>query len=414
MNRVEMETELEDIVRSISFPRYSGTDGWKKAREILLSHFKRLGFNHSEESFTASDFFMRRVNTLPYFITGIYVAILTIVNVFFVIPVASILMGAFLVVIAFTIEKIIQAIKYPVIHSKFGIKHEATNILIENPVRKKTENPRHVLYFIAHTDSKSETPSPHVLFTIIYLSIFFGSIIVGIHSVTRGLVLLLDAGAKETSPFHPHLSYGFVIAFVDALRVITRYGPGKSPGANDDGTGIAILMMLEKEMERQTLALVDFKCVLVGAEELGEVGTHHFILAREEQGVMLNPRRDHFVIIDGIAGNNMYYFTREGWRMRPFSAFLVPLFDNFLQEQDGLGDISFKSMWMPPPVNTDHSAVIFHGQDAFVIASSENVSHTPEDTPDNVNFTAVAALARALQDFIMYIDTSLEKPDHRA
>lgn len=414
MNRVEMERELEDIVRSISFPRYSGTDGWKKAREILLAHCKRLGLNHAEESFTASDFFMRRVNTLPYFFTGLYVAFLTIVNVFFVNPVASMVMGGLLVVIAFTIEKIIQAIKYPVMHSKFATKHDAANILIDNPARNHPENPRHVLYFIAHTDSKAETPSPHVFFTIIYLSIFFGSIIVGIHSITRGLFLLLDTSSNGTSiPYLP-LLYGFAIAFVDALRVITRYSPEGSPGANDDGTGIAILMMLEKEMERQTLAHVDFKCVLVGAEELGEVGTHHFISSREEKGVTLNPRRDHFVIIDGIASKNMYYFTREGWRMRPFSPFLVPLFDNFLQEQDGLGDISFKSMWMPPPVNTDHSAVVFHGQDAFVIASSENVSHTPEDTPDNVNFTAVATLARTLQDFVLYIDASLEKPVHHA
>jgi hypothetical protein len=64
-------------------------------------------------------------------------------------------------------------------------------------------------------------------------------------------------------------------------------------------------------------------------------------------------------------------------------------------------------MWMPPPVNTDHSPIVKLKYPCFVFASPEKVSHTKEDTPEKIDYHGVSKFYQFLITLLHQIDVNL-------
>lgn len=398
-----ISSEFERIVKRLAFPRFSGSDSFYKGTEIIKEEAKQLGFQPKEEKFRTSDFFMVQINRLPYFFLGIYVCLLSVLSAFNIAPWIKIIMSCILLLMAFTIEGIIQALKYPAMYSKFADLHESENIILDPKFENSGDKTN--LFVLAHTDTKSEAPSPHNLFTIIYISTFVGSLILGVHILVFSIIQAFSSSATGHSPLV--FFYGLLFGIIDMLRILTKYFPGESPGANDDAIGVAISLHLQKYFSHpdQELENMNLVCVLTGSEELGEAGAYNFVKMHKNN---LDKKNTQFLVLDGITGNEIYYFTSMGLSKKPFSPiFLKSVAEMRSKKHPATEKIDFIKMWMPPPVNTDHSPVMELGYDVFVFASPEDVSHSPKDTPENINYQGVAEFYNFLKALLIHIDKRL-------
>lgn len=402
-NLKEIACELEDIVRKLAFPRFSGTPDIEKAENIIIKECERRTINPKIESFKTSDFFMVHINKIPYFLIGVYVVILSILMITNINQYLAFILGVCLLIFSFSIEGFIRMLKYPSMYSKFAKIHESHNIILNTDYESNNLNKTNI-FILAHIDSKSEKPKPNPLFLVIYLSVQMGSIIFSIHIVVFALYQIVSQGAFLHGTWI--FSYGLAFGFIDMLRILTKYYPGDSFGANDDAIGVGICLILQKYFNESEHKLknVNICCILTGSEELGEAGAYNFLKSKINY---LKPEKNHFLILDGLSGNTIYYFPSYGVKRRPFSLLFLNAIESLIkQNYDSTKNLKFIRMWMPPPVNTDHSPIVKLNYPAFVFASPEKVSHTKEDTPEKIDYEGVAEFYLCLIDILKYIDSN--------
>ncbi|MBN2153452.1 MAG: M28 family peptidase [Candidatus Lokiarchaeota archaeon] len=390
---------IEALVRKLSFPRYVGTANEARARQIIKEECTALGLGYEPDPFKTSDFFMKYINTVPYFIVGLYVLVFTVLAIVVAGPALVLVLGAALLVLSFSIEAILHAVKYPAMYCRFARVVDTENIVIE----KKAAGsglPSHSIFFLAHSDSKTEKPDPQRWFVLEYLAISFGSWALAAHAIVYGVLGLLAGGVIPHAP--GWFFYGIAIAVVDMLRISTAYYEGDSPGASDDAIGVAIVLELMNRLSSESFQHVNVTGVITGAEEVGEAGAYQFIMKRAGK---LDKRACHFIAIDGMCKSRVRYFTSFGYTFKKFSPLVRRALENLVAKgDDSTTGISFSRSWMPPPVNTDHSAVFKLGYEAFLLESNVGVTHTAKDTPDVIDYGFAARFVEFLASLVKEID----------
>lgn len=390
---------MESFVRRLSFPRFVGTANEARARQIIKDECKALELSCDIDPFKTSDFFIKYINTVPYFIMGLYVLVSSILILVIPDPVMMLVLAGILLVLVFTIEDILHAVKYPAMYCRFARIVDTENILIE---KKVTGNPEGIqnVFFMAHSDGKTEKPDPNRWFVIEYLSISFGSMALAAHAITFSVLFLLAGGVPPHAP--GWFFYGIILAVIDMLRISTAYYEGDSPGASDDAIGVAIELALMKRLASESFHKVNVTSVVTGAEEVGETGAYQFIKKREGT---LDKERSHFIVIDGMCKEHVRYFTSFGYRFKRFSPLVRRAVENVIaRNHESIKDVDFSRSWMPPPVNTDHSAVVKLGYMAFVMESNVGVTHTARDTPDVIDYAFAGKFVEFLVAMLHELD----------
>lgn len=391
---------MERVVRRLAFPRFSGTEHIQKAEEILLDECKQLKISPITETFQTSSFFMQRINQIPYFLLGVLVLITAILAIVNVSVILLLILAIMLIILSLAIEKIIRLLKYPMMYSKWAKQYSSHNFVL-SPQSLYTDKVN--LFFLAHLDSKSEQPHPHPLFLLIYVSAQVGTLVFAINLIVYAIYHLVIPAEFLGSSWV--FVYGLVLGFFDMLRIMTKYNEGKSPGANDDAIGCAICLLLQQYFNANPLKNVNVIPVITGSEEVGEAGTYNFIKSKNPP---LDKTKNHFIALDGITGKNIYYFPAQGLLKTPFSPLVLKGIEDLIRNKDSsLTNLHLIRMWMPPPVNTDHSPVVALGYPAFVLASPENVSHSEQDTPDKINYQEVESFVDFVIALIHQIDKNL-------
>ncbi len=93
-----------------------------------------------------------------------------------------------------------------------------------------------------------------------------------------------------------------------AAEITGRY----TPGANDNGTGVALALWLASEYAARPEtfpAECDLRFVFTGSEEAGCRGMKAFLQSRREP---LDPRRERFVNLDNLGAGAVTYLSGEG------------------------------------------------------------------------------------------------------
>ncbi|MHA1714403.1 MAG: M28 family metallopeptidase [Promethearchaeota archaeon] len=405
----DFSKELKSIVDNISFPRHAGTKGDAKIRAILKGMCEGFRLNPKEETFNASNLFMYVVNRIPYFVFGLFILAFTIINIFFTMPIISIVFGCGLLLISFCMEGIIRALKYPVIF-KSKEQYQTGNIIVSpDPMKltpKDAGSNKVNIFLVAHSDSKSEKPNPHVLFLIQAISISFGTWIYCLHAIIFSIILEFSCeSSMQNMQFRYFFLYGFVLGVIDATRVFTRYG-NESDGACDDATGVAVVLLLIREIKNVRFKNIRVIGLITGAEEVGEVGAYSFIKKHHDD---LPRNLTEFIIVDGLKSKNIKYSSTFGLKFKTLSKLLTSTMKTFL-ESGGVKSscLNVKATWIPPPVNTDHSAFIKFGYPAMILTSTEVVSHTKKDTSQNIDYDALSDFLNFMLDYLDFVDNHLE------
>jgi hypothetical protein len=391
---------IEAFVRKLSFPRFVGTANEARARQLIKDECTVLGLGYGLEPFKTSEFFMKYINTIPYFLMGLYVLAFTILSMMIPNPIMVLVMAGVLLVLVFTIEGIIRAVKYPAMYCRFAKSVDSENVVIEKKAAGSGTGTQNI-YFLAHSDGKTERPDPQRWFVLEYLAISFGSMALAAHAIAYGVLGLLAGGVFPHEP--GWFFYGIILAVIDMLRISTAYYEGDSPGASDDAIGVAIEIELMKRLASESFQHVNVTSVITGAEEVGEAGAYQFIKKRTGT---LDKETCHFIAIDGMCNNHVRYFTSFGYAFKKFSPLVRRAVEDLIAaKHESIKDISFSRSWMPPPVNTDHSAVVKLGYKAFVMESNVGVTHTSKDTPDVVDYAFAAGFVEFLAALVREIDT---------
>lgn len=166
-----------------------------------------------------------------------------------------------------------------------------------------------------------------------------------------------------------------------------------TPGATDNATGIAVLLILAELLEDYSgdkqIELVAFN----GEDYYAVPGQMNYIMANQDKfdNILLN------INIDGVA-------YKEG--KSTFSFFDLPcnIHKKSLEIIREHSEITEGVLWP----QGDHSIFIQHGRPAIAISSqwftentnSQDVVHTPKDNIDIVDFNKIVDIAEAINDLI--------------
>ncbi|MDF2628751.1 MAG: hypothetical protein K0R39_2582 [Symbiobacteriaceae bacterium] len=107
------------------------------------------------------------------------------------------------------------------------------------------------------------------------------------------------------------------VAFLLYCKVTGRY----INGANDNGTGAALLLSLADHFAAAPLSDTELWFVLTGAEEVGTRGMKHFM-----RGAALDRASTMFINLDNLGGGKLHYLLGEGMlAFRPYGADMTAL-----------------------------------------------------------------------------------------
>lgn len=172
---------------------------------------------------------------------------------------------------------------------------------------------------------------------------------------------------------------------------IGKIGPAIFPGANDNASGVAMLLELAsyfsqpENRPRYTLAFICF-----AAEEAGLLGSTYFVRNPE-----FPLRQIHFVLNLDLLGAG-----QEG--VTVVNATAEPQAFDLLKTVNESGGWNLPIQARGPAANSDHHPFAQRGVPAFFLyARGPNGGyHNPQDTPDKINQEATPQVFGLLADFV--------------
>lgn len=182
---------------------------------------------------------------------------------------------------------------------------------------KERRDASRTLVFTCHLDTQHATPFFHPRFVphlVRYMNLAYGSI--GLMPLALGLHwafpeaawsawLVVGAGLLLMA----HLSFLLTCALTG--RFIN--------GANDNGTGSALVLALAERFARDPLPGVRMHFVLTGAEEVGTRGMKRFM-----RQASYDKESTYFINLDNLGGGDLHYLLGEGMTYyHPYSTHLV-------------------------------------------------------------------------------------------
>ncbi len=174
------------------------------------------------------------------------------------------------------------------------------------------------------------------------------------------------------------------------------------PGANDNLSGVATLMVIAEALASRPLETTDVLLVSTGAEEAGLEGARGFFARHRDE---LRRRQAKVICVDTVGARDLTLIGGEGTlRVRPYSADLRARVRAAAEAlgYPGIREISFRGA-------TDGAVARKHGFDAVAIASLDGDSfpstyHWPTDRPESLDQETIADAASVCLKVIEGID----------
>ena len=161
-----------------------------------------------------------------------------------------------------------------------------------------------------------------------------------------------------------------------------------SPGANDDASGVAVLLALAEHVTNQPPGGLEVWFLSTGSEEGLLGGMSAFI---ERHGAELRGRRPFVLNLEMTGSGHPVYVESEGFLRRyPYHAEAVGLARDVADEEE-FADVGSLAV---APFVSDALIATRHGIPAITIASVNDAGivpnyHWPSDTPENVDLRSV-------------------------
>lgn len=192
---------------------------------------------------------------------------------------------------------------------------------------------------------------------------------------------------------------GLLVLLVSLFILLHREVFGRhTPGANDNASGVSVLLALGQEIARQPPGFIETWLVATGCEEAGTVGMIRFL-----EGQDLDKEKTFFINIDNVGDGQLKYILQEGaLKKYPASDRLLKMARLAVQEKPEL-DASGANYHL---LTTDATAAMARGYRAMTLLALDNNGliphwHWPTDTHDRVKPQNLVT-ARELAKRILY------------
>lgn len=392
---------LFNYVKLFSFPRLVGTEGEKEAVRLTIETFQEIGFENSQiqsEFFEFSDFYSTTLIKLIMVINltfSLFILMFAYVDLylsFFVIGT-----GVFLILL------IIKGLRHPEDSGFWGEYYgnilSATNIFVKIPARKIPVTEAGNIIISAHLDSKSQSfkTSWRVVFYRIWL---YGGIFLG------GFLIALFI--RTYTPLKLHLvvvgtgMWVFTILIsISNIFLLFLNTQNKSPGALDNASGMAIVFVLSNYFKENPLEHFNLWFCQFSAEELGTMGSRHFVNNHEQQ---FTKGRTFHINLDmiscaGSSRNRVEYLKSYGVLPRKK---IAPLLSKYLDEAALKENVKINGFHLSTGAHTDSVPFHLRKYDSVDIVTRDagKFTHNKVDTPDKVD-------PKVLQEATLIIRTSI-------
>ena len=386
MNNMSVdENNAYGITERLAFPRLIGSEGEKKAIEVVIDEFKKAGYDDIQrEQFKTSfaNWTFARYIFLPLggflLILGLLPFISAWINSFLTIDIKiySILTWITLLGLFIAGYKALGMVNSSEITL---MKDDGKNYTTENIyVNLKSTNSKAKVVYMAHWDSKSQNFSSIVRILILLIAVFGDILMLLLYFVLSIVeffipidILILD---------YLLLIVCVVLASIGMLNFFNKTA-NKSPGAIDNAASVGTVIELAKFFKNSPLDNIDFIFLSTSSEELNLGGAKDFIKKHEKE---FDPKSTYFINFDGIGGKGFIrLITAYGIPRKTSSEKLNEL---LLKSSEELG-IDAKTIYLPTGAWADFMPVIQRGFDACWLASkgAEKHCHTVRDNMDLVN-----------------------------
>ncbi|MFO8019091.1 MAG: M20/M25/M40 family metallo-hydrolase [Promethearchaeia archaeon] len=394
----------EDFIRALSFPRMAGTEGEKKAQELIESEFKRMGVEeYRTQEFKYSWFYMNTLLRIYDVITA-----LLIISTFFLIILdryyLSLILGIILFVYSFYSRQIREYLHFKVLH--LGKDYKSKNYIAKISAQHSEVSRANVVFF-AHYDSISHKLHPIFSGALYFLGLVGGSLF----SLHLFITIMLYHFSVISSIPYLFFSYGFVIALVISLQIFNTRD-NKSPGTGDNATGVSNVFYLLEHFHQNPLSHTNLTFVFTGAEEAGDLGAYNFIKEFHSQ---FDVKHTYFIIVDTVALNEKenLYFYGQGYPKQIFSPHLKKKTEMILTQNEKYQK-TLNEVYIPPLIaySTDHTPLKFYGYE-FIIFGSNGRIHSEEDNPDHLHPNMMKNFNEFSQDLVITLNSSFLSPSQR-
>jgi acetylornithine deacetylase/succinyl-diaminopimelate desuccinylase-like protein len=266
--------------------------------------------------------------------------------------------------------------------SKIGQKFETCNLIGRTPNPRK-ELPTIIL--VAHYDTKSQSLN------------MAGRVILFLVPVIMGAILFLATLGYLMGIFAMPISliWAMIAAAGVCLLVLFFSQTGNlSPGAIDNGSGVAVLLTLADQLPAKVSQYANLVFLATGAEEIGLTGAIRFV---KEDSQQLRQNRTLVVNFDGLGSGGAV--TLAGLKQSGQFKFLD-------QARASLQEQGFKMRYykVVPGVGLDHIPFMRAGYLAlsFTQGSIESAKrmHSSADVFEAVNIDELAKLTQAFEQMI--------------
>jgi hypothetical protein len=401
--------KLYEYVKTFSFPRLAGTEGEKKAVELTVKKFERIGFERSQiqkESFEFSDFYSTTLIKL-IMVINLTFSLFLLMFIYVNFALAISIVGIMTIVAGL----IIKGLKHPENPGFWGEYYgdtvSATNVFIKIPAKKMSNENAGNIVVSAHLDSKSQTfkTSWRVLFYRVWLysGIFLGGFLVALiirtYTPLKLNLLVLGIGIWVFT----------ILISISNIFLMFLDTHNKSPGSLDNASGMAIVFELSKFFRGKQLNNFNLWFCQFSAEELGTMGSRIFVNNHEQlfiKGSIFQFNLDMISCV-GSSRNRVEYLKSYGVLPRKK---IAPLLSKYLDKAAIKEKVELEGFHLSTGAHTD--SVPFHQRKFdsvdIVTRAGGKFTHNKADTPDKVDPQILVEACLIIRRAILMLDTDYD------
>jgi hypothetical protein len=378
------------ITERLAFPRLVGSEGEKRAIEIVVDEFKNAGYESINQHEFKTSFHNFIYSRYIFLILGtglIFLGLSLYIN-----PLLTLGLIAIALFLSFKALQTATSTKVKL------SKNTKNNFETENIwVDLKSKNSRCKVIFMGHWDSKSQVFPTSTRMMIFLIFTFSSLILYLLYFILSLLKILITFNFPILNNII--LDISLIIAFIGALNYFNKTG-NNSPGAFDNAAAVGSIIELARYYKINPTNNVDFTFLSPGSEELNLGGAVHFIHQFKEQ---LNRNSTFFINLDFIGGAELIRLTSSyGIPRRISSKKLNSLFLESAKEKQ----IKIKDIYSPTGVWSDFMPVVQEGFEACWLGSEPGLKfvHTERDDMNLVSKEGIKNVLTLCVDVIKKLD----------
>lgn len=353
------------ITERLAFPRLIGSEGEKKAIEVVLDEFRKAGYEsiHREEFKTS--FYNWIAIRLLFLPIGLFLVLLAIS--FYINPWITLILFFINVFVASRVLGMATTSEIKL------MKNEEKNYETENIyVKLKNGDSKGTVVFIAHWDSKSQLFSSSMRIIIIIIAALGAIIILLLYLILSIIQIFIPYQIPILN--HVLLGISITVSIIGILNFFNKTG-NDSPGAYDNAAAVGVVIEFARYFKNNSLNNLDFIFLSTSSEELNLGGIKSFLQQHKDK---FDKNSTYFINFDLIGGTDFIrIITSFGIPRKVSSKKLNELFLNSAKELH----IKAKDSYLPTGAWSDYMPVVQEGFEACWIASQPGLKlvHTKKD-----------------------------------